>query len=96
MTLNEAMHAECSRCGEAAMNHRMTGSGNFYCLEPNWQNRWIKSVYPIITDRKAYLASRAKCQQLIKSPLPKAAARIIKEQWQSASAITDVNQMELA
>lgn len=32
MTFDEAMHAECARCGQAAQSHRMTNSGQFYCL----------------------------------------------------------------
>ena len=83
MTLNEAMHAECERCGDTAMNHRMTEAGNFYCLE--FTTTWARTVYPIITDRRN-AAMRAKCNDLKKSrslSSMKDVAKVIKEQWLS-------------
>ena len=84
MTLDEAMHAECERCGETAMNHRLTDAGNFYCLEFNHLDmRWARHAYPIITDRKN-AATRANCRQLVRGRFSMTGiAKVIKEQWLS-------------
>jgi len=36
MSFDEAMHAECPHCHEPAMKHRMTDTGNSYCLVPTY------------------------------------------------------------
>jgi len=93
------MHAECNWCGEMAMNHRLTDTGNFYCLEFNHaHNSYMRSIYPIIRERRQ-AAMRAPCNKLCKARFPeaKAIAKVIIEQWltfQSTSAIADT-QLEL-
>ena len=69
MTFDEAMHTECEFCGEAAQQHRMTNSGNFYCLQPSKQNTWRRSVINKMTpvERRQWATSKAKCNELHKS-----------------------------
>jgi hypothetical protein len=78
MTYDEAMHAPCGWCGEAAQMHRLTDSGNFYCLQPSSQNTWrrgrIKDMTP---ERQRMWAMRAKCNELRKSPLAKAVGLLL-------------------
>ena len=79
MTLDEAMHAECAMCGEMAMNHRMTDSGNFYCL------RFINHYQQQNSTKQ--VAMRAPCNELRKSPLSKVkeVGTTIMEQWRTLS-----------
>ena len=69
MTLLEAMHVECDWCGEDAGHHRLTDSGNFYCLEPGGQNAWMRSHIRSWSTRDARLwaMNKAKCSELRKS-----------------------------
>lgn len=68
MTFDEAMHTECDYCGEQAQFHRMTDSGNFYCLQPVGQHDWRKRYVPS-PERRQWAISIAKCNELRKSPL---------------------------
>jgi len=65
-TFDEAMHAVCEYCNEPAMNHRMTDSGNFYCLVPahQWNYRTLQR-----TDVTRWATSHANCNELHRSPL---------------------------
>lgn len=65
MTLNDAMHLECKSCGDQAQYHRLTNSGQFYCLQAN---RYYDQ--PIGKSLKTW-ASTVKVGKLRKSPLPK-------------------------
>ena len=61
ISFDEAMHTECDWCGEMAMNHRLTDSGNFYCLIPHgnpYMARAIKSQGP--AKQRVWASTRAK------------------------------------
>ena len=78
MTYDEAMHTPCGWCGEAAQWHRLTDSGNFYCLQPSSQNTWRKPVIKKLTpERQRMWAMRAKCNELRKSPLGKSVGLLL-------------------
>jgi len=68
MSFDEAMHAECPYCKEPAMKHRMTDTGNFYCLVPahQWNYRTLQRV-----DVARWAIAHANCNELHKSPLSK-------------------------
>lgn len=87
MTLNEAMHFKCTYCSEPAMRHRMTQSGNFYCLRPAVTHGYSSSFWRAMTpERQQFWAiSRAKCNELRRSPLSqnKVIANTIQALWQS-------------
>ena len=73
MTFDEAMHEECTFCGDEAQWHRLTDSGNFYCLQParGSGSSWIRSNIRNRTpkDQRQWAISRAKCNDLHRSPL---------------------------
>lgn len=87
MTLNEAMHFKCTYCSEPAMQHRMTQSGNFYCLQPSIEDRYKRSWFNQMTPerQRIWAVSRAKCNDLRRSPLSrnKVVANTIQALWQS-------------
>lgn len=82
MTFDEAMHARCSLCGGEAQMHRMSDSGNFYCLEPNkpslggsWRSTVVRSWNQ--HERLQWAMSRAKLNELRRSPIPKEVGQVI-------------------
>jgi hypothetical protein len=96
MTLNDAMHAKCKYCDEAAMNHRMTQTGNFYCLEPNSAQRWRKNQPSYKT--RLWAGTVAKCNDLKKSHSLSSdpeVAKTIKTKWLSFGSDTSHEQMSL-
>ncbi len=40
-----ALHVECKSCGHTSAQHRLTPTGNFYCLKLN-DVGWDKYAYP--------------------------------------------------
>ena len=47
MTFNEAMQEVCTKCGTSAQTHRLTPTGNFYCLQLNeaGRDRYMPGYY---------------------------------------------------
>jgi len=79
----------------------MTDSGNFYCLKPAGENRWRRSVIQKMSPerRRMWAISRAKCNELAKSPLSGIkglSETIIKNLRTSPEPIHNVNQEEMA
>jgi hypothetical protein len=96
MTFDEAMHAECDWCGDMAMNHRLTDGGNFYCLEPGSGNPWMRNAIKQRgpKETKLWAITRAKCNDLRKSPLPKDVGKVIVDNWRTLPSPT-FEQMEM-
>jgi hypothetical protein len=98
MTFDESMHAVCDWCGEMAMHHRMTDSGNFYCLEPAMGRsaRWMRSTTKRwgVVDARLWAQNKASCSDLKKSPLPKEVGKVIVDNWRTLPSPT-FEQMEL-
>lgn len=81
MTFEEAMHAECKRCGKYAAHHRMTASGSFYCLVLNHMGIHIlnQDVYKYDYKPSSVDATHMSVRHLHRAKLPDSVGAIIKD-----------------
>jgi len=61
----EGLHVECGKCGEYASQHRLTPSGNFYCLKFNASHRWRRD-----SSRRDILVYTVSVKELVKGSFP--------------------------
>ncbi len=61
----EGLKIECKSCGMTAGNHRLTPSGNFYCLKYNTTHRWRRD-----SNRADILVYTVSVKELVKGSFP--------------------------
>jgi hypothetical protein len=86
------MHYQCAWCQQPAMQHRMTDTGNFYCLEISPTSRWKKTVQQSWTpeQRRQWATSIASCSELRKARIPKEVGQVLVANLRGhVSAIAD-------
>ena len=62
----EGLQTECRSCGKTASNHRLTPSGNFYCLRFNTAHAWRAD-----SNRRDILVYTVSVKELRKGSFPK-------------------------
>ena len=61
----EGLNIECKSCGMRASQHRLTPSGNFYCLKFNATYRWRRD-----DNRRDILVYTVSVKELVKGNFP--------------------------
>ena len=61
----EGLQIECKSCGKTANNHRLTPSGNFYCLRFNASHAWRRD-----SNRADILVYTVSVKELVKGNFP--------------------------
>ena len=90
----EAMKTECRDCGDDAQNHRLTPTGNFYCLELN-EAGWQRYAAPYrrtsgIVDLTRIVYTCA-VRYLRSSPLPSGLGTALNRELKNMSLIGDTH-----
>ncbi len=70
----EGLQIECESCGERASQHRLTPSGNFYCLKFNSTYRWRKD-----DKRRDILVYTVSVKELIKGRFPAGLGKAVND-----------------
>ena len=70
----EGLHITCGKCGEPASKHRLTSSGNFYCLKFNSAHAWRRD-----SNRRDILVYTCKVTQLVKAQFPAGLGKAVND-----------------
>ena len=70
----EGLQIECKGCGSNAANHRLTPSGNFYCLKFNSAYRWRRD-----SNRRDILVYTVSVKELVRGSFPAGLGKAVNQ-----------------